>query len=420
MDTVVSKPLSMTDRVELGFQFVTALFLKVVAMASEIASLDTRVSKLETVHPKGSDSVDLSQRVNDLCDTVASQQEEIRELKRDLIHQRAEVDDYQQRIKTLTTKLNDDGKEFNTFVNGLHCTLVDHVKEQQRQASELAKVNDDVALLTTGLSSVRVELSVVTAVMVPTETQLAGQAAKEARRKRILASVAQRVEEIELAQEVQTLCTLPPAKREAAAAKENQPVVPGGVTSRSSSKGKEVERTTKVPQPSSAQTTQPGAGPSAPRQSLLPAPRKSMLPAPRKSMLPALLKRTTPVSGTTPKVIQSAPIPAKDSTTAQAQSKKTTNLTVNRAPLEPIGTENEAPALPASSSLAALDNAVQESRVDILGLMPSLDSMAFLDTSFSISVVPSIFRSKLSRHKGKSLYEPAVRKPVTPKPSRRL
>jgi uncharacterized coiled-coil protein SlyX len=200
MDTVVSKPLSMTDRVELGFQFVTALFLKVVAMASEIASLDIRVSKLETVHPKGGDSVELSQRVNDLCDTVASQQEEIRGLKRDLIDQRAEVDVYQQKIKTLTTKLNDDGKEFNTFVNGLHCTLVDHVKEQQRQASELAKVKDDVALLTTGLSSVQVELSVVTAVMVPTETQLAGQAAKEARRKRILASVAQRVEESELAQ----------------------------------------------------------------------------------------------------------------------------------------------------------------------------------------------------------------------------
>ncbi|KIJ18270.1 hypothetical protein PAXINDRAFT_167468 [Paxillus involutus ATCC 200175] len=411
MDTVVSKPLSMTDRVELGFQFVTALFLKVVAMASEIASLDIRVSKLETVHPKGGDSVELSQRVNDLCDT------------RDLIDQRAEVDVYQQKIKTLTTKLNDDGKEFNTFVNGLHCTLVDHVKEQQGQASELAKVKDDVALLTTGLSSVQVELSVVTAVMVPTETQLAGQAAKEARRKRILASVAQRVEESELAQEVQTLCPLPPAKREAAAAKENQPVVPGGATSRSSSKGKEVERTTKVPQPSSAQTTQPGAGPSAPRQSLLPAPRKSMLPAPRKSMLPAPLKRTTTASGNIPKVVQSAPIPAKDSTTAQAQSKKTVNLTANRAPLEPIvpsGTEHEAPALPASSSLAALDNAVQESRVDILGLMPTLDSMAFLDASFSISVVPSIFRSKLSRHKGKSLYEPAVRKPVAAKPSRRL
>ncbi|KIK97234.1 hypothetical protein PAXRUDRAFT_825120 [Paxillus rubicundulus Ve08.2h10] len=422
MDTVVSKALSITDRVELGFQFVTVLFVKVVAMASEMASLDTRVSNLETVHPTGSDSVQLSQRVNDLCDMVASQQEEIRGLKRDLVRQGAEVDVYQNKIKTLTTKLDDDGKDFNTFVNGLHCTLVDHVKEQQRQASELAKVKDDVALFTTKLSSVQVELSVVTAVMVPTEAQLAGQAAKEARRKRILASVAQRVEEIELAQEVQILCPPPPAKREAAAAKENQPVVPGGATSRSSSKGKEVEGTTKAPQPSSTQAVQPGAGPSV-KVSALPAPRKSMLPAPRKSMLPAPLKRITSVSGNTSKVVQSVPIPAKESTTARAQSNKITNITANRAPLEPIvpsGAENEAPALLASSSLAALDNAVQESRVDILGLMPTLDSMAFLDTSFSISVVPSIFRSKLSRYKGKSLYEPAVRKPVAAKPSRRL
>ncbi|KAF9221692.1 hypothetical protein BS17DRAFT_238318 [Gyrodon lividus] len=211
MDILVHKttPLSLVDRFLQIFQLVTVLFVQVVAMASQIVSLKARVSKLETVPPTCSDTVELSQRVKDLCDTVASQQEEIRGLKQDLVHQRVEVDASQQKIKTLTTKFSDDGREFNAFVDGLHSTLVDHIKEQQRQASQLAKVSDDItqkiAVLDKGLSSVRLELSVATTAMTSTETQMAGQAAKEARRKHILASVAQRVEEIGLFQDSSSL-----------------------------------------------------------------------------------------------------------------------------------------------------------------------------------------------------------------------
>ncbi|KAF9221693.1 hypothetical protein BS17DRAFT_238248 [Gyrodon lividus] len=191
-----------------------------------------------------------------------------------------------------------------------------------------------------------------------------------------------------------------------------------------------VDITTKVPQVSNLRMTQPGAGSSPkvfglpkPYQSLLPAPRKSMLPAPRKSMLPAPLKRTILASSNTSKVIQSASCPAKESMMAQMQPKQTASLTATCVPLESIvlsGTENEAPALSASSSLAVLDEAVQESRVDIFALMPTLDSMAFLDASFSVSAVPSVFKCRAPLHKGASLYAPAVRKTVAAKPSRRL
>ncbi|KIJ60929.1 hypothetical protein HYDPIDRAFT_31803 [Hydnomerulius pinastri MD-312] len=167
------------------FQVVAVLLIQVGAMASDLVSLKDRVTKVETSPPVHHDTVNLSQQVRELNEAMASQKEHIQTLSQELVEQRAEVSTYRNKMNVLTASLDEDGKEFNQFVKGLHTTLQDEIKEQQRLSSELATVKEDMTqkmgLLHTGLAAVQFDLTVVKSVhgMVPPDIQLRGEVARE-------------------------------------------------------------------------------------------------------------------------------------------------------------------------------------------------------------------------------------------------
>lgn len=184
------------------YQLVTALVVQVTVVASDVVSLKDRITAVESTHapalvPDGQETEALARQVNELCERVASQGDRIAGLEHS---RRAETESYKRTIQELTTKVDemkvsDDRKtqSFKNFQQSMEC-----------QAARITGVKADtarkIALLQSEMGGVRAELAAVKEVAVPVNASSASQAAKEARRARILASVAQRMEDAELAE----------------------------------------------------------------------------------------------------------------------------------------------------------------------------------------------------------------------------
>ncbi|KAH7887060.1 hypothetical protein F5I97DRAFT_1099445 [Phlebopus sp. FC_14] len=219
------------------WQVVAGLLVHVSVMAKAIVQLQDKVSKIENSQQESSASDEreeaTSMQLKALWNAMTAQQDHLSNLKQELAHQRQEIDQYRKNFEELTAKFDDDGKQFNEFMSGLKSALVDQVNDQTRQAKELAAVKSEMTrkftVLNAELKGVQTDLSLAKSFPVPSDPALAGQTAKEARRARILAHVAQRMEEKELAQEIEILCPLPGA-RSSACEKENKPVASSSST----------------------------------------------------------------------------------------------------------------------------------------------------------------------------------------------
>ncbi|KIJ58515.1 hypothetical protein HYDPIDRAFT_171246, partial [Hydnomerulius pinastri MD-312] len=113
--------LPTPDKFALMYKLVVVLVVRLLAIGSYIVRLQERVTKVE-IGQQAHDTGTLNRQVKDLCEMVASQQEHIEDLKQGLIQQRAEANMCHKKVEKLALRFDDDGREFNKFVEGLHST----------------------------------------------------------------------------------------------------------------------------------------------------------------------------------------------------------------------------------------------------------------------------------------------------------
>lgn len=191
------------------YQLVTSLVIQIAVIASVVISLKDRITAVEGTRTRASVHVQetetLRRQVSELCRRVASQEDRITSLE---VLQRADKDSYEKAIQELTTKVDntkvdDDRKALDGALESLRQSLKLAQYSIECQSARTSGVKADtsrkIALLQTGLASVQTELAMVKMVALPVNAASASQAAKEARRERILASVAQRMEDGEMA-----------------------------------------------------------------------------------------------------------------------------------------------------------------------------------------------------------------------------
>jgi hypothetical protein len=190
------------------YQLVTALVVQVTVIASDVVSLKDRIAAVEGTHapalvPDGEETEALARQVNELCERVASQEDRIAGLEHS---QRAETESYKKTIQELTTKVDemkvDDDRKTQSFKN--------FQQSMECQGARITGVKADtarkIALLQSELGGVQAELAAVKTLAMPVNAPSVSQAAKEARKARILASVAQRMEDAELAEGIKFPC----------------------------------------------------------------------------------------------------------------------------------------------------------------------------------------------------------------------
>ncbi|KAF8556924.1 hypothetical protein OG21DRAFT_1505962 [Imleria badia] len=198
---------------------ITALVAKVTDIASDVVSLKDRITAVEGTRAPplghGQETEVLARQVNALRKHVVSQEDRIAGMERS---QRAETESYRKTIQELTTELvdvkvvDDKKKTRDDDFENLRQSFKNLQRSMECQAARITGVKADaarkIALLQSDLAGVQTELSTVKIIALPADAS--PQAAKEARRARILASVAQRMEDVEMAEEIEKLCPLPP------------------------------------------------------------------------------------------------------------------------------------------------------------------------------------------------------------------
>lgn len=192
------------------YQLVTSLIIQIAVIASVVVSLKDRITAVEgtqtpaLVH--GQETEALKRQVSELCERVVSQEDRITSLE---ISQRAETDSYKNTIHELTEKIDDmkvddDKKSRDDALEKLRQSFKTFQLSMECQKARITGVKADtarkIALLQSELAGVQTELTAVKMVAVPVNAPSASQAAKEARKARILASVAQRIEDAEMAE----------------------------------------------------------------------------------------------------------------------------------------------------------------------------------------------------------------------------
>lgn len=181
------------------YQLVIALVVQVTAIASDVVSLEDRITAVEGTQTSafvhGQETEALTQQVSELCERVASQEDRIAGLE---LSQRMEKDSYKQTNQELTTKfdnlkVDDHRKGRDDTLDNLCQSFKNFQQSMECQAARITGVKADtarkIALLQSELAGVQAELAAVKTVAVPVNVSAASQAAKESRKARILASV---------------------------------------------------------------------------------------------------------------------------------------------------------------------------------------------------------------------------------------
>lgn len=192
------------------YYLVGALVAKVTIIASDVVSLKDRIAAVEgTQTPAlvcGQEGEALARLVNALFERVAFQEDRIADLEDS---KRAEADAYQRTIQGLTTTL-DNMEVVNDYKRKARDEAFQNLSQSfkilQRstecQAARVTGIKADaarkIALLQSELAAVQTELSAIKMIALPANVSSAGQAAKEARRTRILESVARQMEDVEI------------------------------------------------------------------------------------------------------------------------------------------------------------------------------------------------------------------------------
>ncbi|KAG8217232.1 hypothetical protein J3R82DRAFT_5319 [Butyriboletus roseoflavus] len=200
------------------YLLVTALVVQVAVIASDVISLKDRITAVEGKQTPalvyGQETEALTRQVSKLCEQVVSQEDRMAGLE---LSQRAETDSHKKTIQELTTKLDnmkvdDDKKSCSDALENFRRSFKNFQQSMECQAARITGVKADtarkIALLQSELAGVHAELVGVKTVTVPVNASSAGQTEKEARKARILAGVAQLIEDVDMAEEI--LCPLPP------------------------------------------------------------------------------------------------------------------------------------------------------------------------------------------------------------------
>ena len=211
---VTNSPMFGMTQLKAGFiglyLLVTALVVQVAVVASDVVSLKDRITAVEgkqlpaVVHGQGTEA--LTRQVSELSERVASQGDHITGLE---LSQRAETDFYKKTIQELTTKLDnmkvdDDKMSCGDALENLRQSFKNFQQSMECQAARITGVKADtarkIALLQSELAGVQVELVAVKTAAMPVNALSASQSVKEARKARILAGVAQVIEDAEMAE----------------------------------------------------------------------------------------------------------------------------------------------------------------------------------------------------------------------------
>ncbi|KAF8126493.1 hypothetical protein EV363DRAFT_573872 [Boletus edulis] len=197
------------------YQLIATLPSLIVTITSDVVSLKDRVTVVEAASDHGQETEAVARQVNELRERVACQEDRIASLERS---QRAETESYKKTIQELTTKLSamkvEDEKKQKICDDALE-NLRQSVKNLQQlmacQAARITGIRADaarkIALLQSELAGVRTGFAMIKMVAMPAS---ASHVARETRKAQILASVAQRMEDVEMAEEIDKLCPLPP------------------------------------------------------------------------------------------------------------------------------------------------------------------------------------------------------------------
>ncbi|KAG6379219.1 hypothetical protein JVT61DRAFT_11667 [Boletus reticuloceps] len=211
--------LNMAQRETVSFvllyQLIATLPFLIVAITSDVVSLKNRVTAVEAASVHGQETEAVARQVNELRERVACQEDRIASLERS---QRAETESHKKTIQELTTKLGEmkveDEKKQKICDDALE-NLRRSVKNLQQsvacQAARITGIKADaarkIALLQSELAGVRTGLAMIKMLAMPAS---ASHVAKETRKAQILANIAQRMEDVEMAEEIEKLCPLPP------------------------------------------------------------------------------------------------------------------------------------------------------------------------------------------------------------------